>query len=226
MKKNCFLLSVAITVIALVALVSACGSTPAGVAPSQEIDGQYVRIDHAGAALGSPVPEWVQFAVTSDKEALMAIPRFSGKVPFIEWGSGQNLDLTRSWVNNFGAQSLISRTISTYIEVEFAGSLQGSKDNEASRNYLKELAASVSSAQFSGFMREMDYWIKVRNTVTQAEEYRYFVVYSMSQDDLNYQIAQAMGRVAAETQEQQELKDELEDAIQRVRFNSIQQATN
>jgi hypothetical protein len=35
-----------------------------------------------------------------------------------------------------------------------------------------------------------------------------------------------MGRVAAETQEQQELKDDVEDAIRRVRFNNIQQAAN
>ena len=237
MKKHFFLSCLAAAVIAA-AVLTGCSSAPnagtgqnsGSAAPAKSQAVQFVRVDYQGAAIGSDVPVWVESAVNGDLEAIKKIPRFQGKVPFVDYGSGQNLDLLRSWVNNFNVQAGVSRRIVNYVDAQFGGILTGNKDTPENQNYLKEIIASLSSAQFSGLAKEMDYWIKLRiidtGKGTEREEYRYYVIYSMSEADLQYQIDRAMGKISAKNQEQKELKNEVEDAMKQVRFNSIQQVSN
>jgi len=231
MKKQYFLclLTAAVILIALTGCGSALKGTGPGSgspAPSQSNQVEFIRVDYQGAAIGSNVPDWVEAAVNSDLEAIKRIPRFNGKVPIVDWGNGQNLDLLRSWVNNFNVSAGISRRITTYVEAEFGGTQLGTKDTPENRNYIKEVVASLSSAQFSGLAKEMDYWIKLRivdrGKGTQTEEYRYYVVFSIPEDVLQHQIDVAMGKVSAKTKEEQEIKNDVEEAMKKVRFNSIQ----
>jgi hypothetical protein len=234
MKKHVSLLCMAIGAIA-VAVLTACGSTPSGTGsgsgsppPEQSNQVQFIRIDYQGAAIGSNVPEWVEAAVNSDLDTIKKMPRFKGKEPIVDWGNGQNLDLLRSFVNNFNVAAGVSRRITTYVEAEFGGSQLGSKDSPDNRNFVKEIVGSFSNAEFSGLAREMDYWIKLRivdrGKGTQTEEYRYYVVYSIPEDILQHQIDAALGRVSAKNQEQQEIKRDVENAMKSARFNKIQQA--
>jgi len=237
MKKHFFLLCLA-AVLITAAMLTGCksasnagtGQSSGSAAPTKSRDIQRVWVDWQGAVIGSDPPAWVESAINSDLEAIKKIPRFQGKVPFVYYGSGQNLDLLRSWVNNFDAQAGVSRRIVSYVDAQFGGVLTGNKDTPENQNFLKEMIASLSSTQFSGLAKEMDYWIKLRITDkgkgTEIEEYRYYVIYSMSEADLQYQIDRAMGKITAKNQEQKELKNDVEDAIKRVRFNSIQQASN
>jgi hypothetical protein len=237
MKKHFFLLCLAVAVITATVLTG-CKSAPnagtgqgsASATPAKSQAVQFVRIDYQGAAIGSEVPTWVDLAINRKLEEIKKIQRFEGKVPFIEEGSGQNLDLLRSWVNNFNAQAGVSRRIVNYVEAQFGGALTGNKDTPENQNFLKEIIASLSSAQFSGLAKEMDYWIKLRiidnSKGTEREEYRYYVIYSMAEADLQYQIDRAMGRISAKNQEQRELKNDVEEALKQVRFNSIQQVSN
>ena len=234
MKKQNFLCL--LTAAVIVMLVTACGSTPAAGTgpgsgsppPTQSSQVEFIRTDYQGAAIGSNIPDWVEAAINGDLETIKRIPRFNGKVPIVDWGNGQNLDLLRSWVNNFNVSAGISRRISTYVEAEFGGTQLGTKDTQENRNFLREVVATLSSAEFSGLAREMDYWVKLRIVDhakgTQTEEYRYFVVFSIPEDVLQYQIDVAMGKISAQTQEQQEIKNDVEEAMKRARFNSIQQS--
>lgn len=234
--KNVSLVTLA-TLLALA--LTACGTTPKSTGtgigsgsppPAQTKQIEFIRLDYQGAALGSDVPAWVEAAVNNDLETIKKIPRFNGKVPIVEWGSGQNLDLVRSWVNNFNVSAGLSRRISTYVDADFGGGQLGDKDTPANRNFIKEIVSSFSSTQFSGLAREMDYWIKLRiidrDNEKATEEYRYYVIYSISESDLQYQIDVAMGKVSAETKAQQEIKNDVEAAMRNTRFNSIQQASN
>jgi len=237
MKKHFFLICLAAAVMAA-SLLTGCTSAPnagagqnSGFAkPIISQDVKRVWVDWQGAALGSEPPAWVESAMNSDLEAIKKIPRFQGKVPFVDYGSGQNLDLLRSWVNNFNVQAGISRRIVNYVDAQFGGIQAGNKDSPEKQSYLKEIIASLSGTQFSGLAKEMDYWIKLRITDkgkgTEIEEYRYYVIYSMPETDLQYQIDKAMGKITAKNQEQKELKNEVEEAMKQVRFNSIQQVSN
>jgi hypothetical protein len=50
------------------------------------------------------------------------------------------------------------------------------------------------------------------------------VVYSISENDLRFQIDAAMGKVTTKTRDQQELKLEVESAIKSAALNGIQAA--
>jgi hypothetical protein len=237
MKKHFFLLCLAAAIVAAMVFTGCKSSAPLGTgqgsgsaAPVQSQSVQHVRIDYQGAVIGSDVPAWVESAVNSDLEAIKRIPRFQGRVPFVDYGSGQNLDLLRSWVNNFNIQAGVSRRIANYVEARFGSELEGNKDTPENQNYIKEIIASFSNTRFSGLAKEMDYWIKLRiidnSKKTVTEEYRYYVVYSMAEADLQYQIDMAMGKIPAVTQEQKEIKNDVENAMKQVLFNSIQQTSN
>jgi len=219
MKKNYFHLSM-IIIILIIMTLAGCQSTSTtnqtAVSP-QPIQ----RIDYQGAAIGSPIPEWVEYAVNRDVESIKRIPRFNGKVPIVAEGNGQNLDLLRSWVNNFNVSAEVSRRITNYVEAEFGGKLVGSKDTPESRNVLNEVVTSISNTRFSGLAREMDYWIKVR-MADGKEEFRYYVIFSIDEENLQHQIDVAMGRVSARTAEQRELLNDVQDAMRRTRWNSME----
>jgi len=236
MKNRVFLLYTAIAAIA-VAVLTACSSTSSKTGSGSGSDSsstkqsnpiQRITVDYQGAAIGSEIPAWVEAAVNSDLDTIKKMPRFKDKEPIVDWGTGQNLDLVRSFVNNFNVAGGVSRRIITYVEAEFGGSQLGSKDNPENRNFVKEIVGSFSNAEFSGLAREMDYWVKLRivdrGKGTQTEEYRYYVVYSIPEDILQRQIDIALGRVSAKNQEQQEIKKDVEAAMKSARFNKIQQA--
>ena len=236
MKKRVLFAFLAMAMLYAIA-TTGCKSTAPGIgegsgsaAPVQSQTVKFIRTDYQGAAIGSDVPAWVEAAVNSDLEAIKRLSRFDGRIPFVDWGSGQNLDMLRSWVNNFNVQAGVSRRITNFVDAEFGGTQMGSKDTPENRNFIKEVVATISSTEFSGLAKEMDYWIKLRivdtSKGTETEEYRYYVVYSMAEADLRYQIDVAMGKISAETREQEEIKNDVEDAMKRARFNSIQRSSN
>lgn len=214
-----------------VAVLTSCASAPTGTtrsgsyAPIESNQIERIRLDYQGAAIGAAVPEWVTMATEGNVDAFEQLPQFEGKEVFLFMGQGKNLDLLRSQVNNFNIQADVSRNIVNHVEAKFGGILQGDKNTEEAKNFTKEIVASLSNATFSGLSRDMDYWIKLRTIdhgrKTESEGYNYFVVYSMSKDDLQYQIAAAMGRISAETREEEELKSEVEEAMRQLSYNSI-----
>jgi hypothetical protein len=209
-------------------VLAGCASGPqAAAAPKQDKTIERLRIDYKGAAIGSDIPSWVEAAIDNDVAKIQKDSRFKGRVPIVDYGTGQNLDILRSWVNNFNVQASVSRRISNVVEANFGGEQMGNKNTPENINFVKEIVATMSRTEINGLAQEMDYWVKLRtidhSKKTETEAYYYYVVYSIAEDDLNYQIAQAMGKIAAKTQEQQEIKHDVEDAMKRVAFTAIQQ---
>ena len=198
-KRNVLLCLAFVTMCVMVLAVTACGSTRAGTGPGsgapppkQAPKIERIIVDYQGAAIGSDIPTWVEAAVNRDIETIKKIPRFKGKVPFISEGSGKNLDLLRSWVNNFDMQASVSRMISNYVEAKFGGEQLGNKNSPENINFVKEIVTTFSNVKINGLGKEMDYWIKLRvkdlDKGTETEDYRYYVVYSMSEEALQHQI--------------------------------------
>jgi hypothetical protein len=214
-------------------LVAACAGAPKGVGagsgsppPAQPKTIERIRVDYKGAAIGSEIPSWVEAAIDNNYDAIARLSRFDGRVPVVNYGTGQNLDLLRSWVNNFNIQAQVARQIATYVEANFGGEQLGSKDSPENRQFLKEVVATFSNATINGLSQDLDYWVLLRTIDhgkgTEIEQYYYYVVYSIGKEELDYQIAQAMGKITAANQEQEELKVDVEAAMKQAALRSIE----
>ncbi len=224
MKKGILLVFVIMLAVFLFSCASGSETKKGAPVVSKEIE--RVIIDYKGAAVGAEIPQWVTDVANDDYNAIKAMPQFKGKIPLIEYSTGQNLDLLKSWVNNFSVQAAVSKRISNNVEAQFGGEQLGDKNTPENQNFIKEIVATCSRTEINGLEKNLDYWTKVRTIdnrkKTDTEEYSYYVVYSIKEEDLDYQIAKAMGKIEAKSKEQEELKEDVKDAMKRVAFSGIE----
>lgn len=205
--------------VGLVLLVG-CASTPepaASAAPPVSKRVEREMIDWKSASIGGEIPEWVYAAADNDQVALSALPQFEGKLIFFAEDQGKNLDLLKSWVNNFNVQAALSRQLSNFVIAKFGGEQSGDKNSEEVQMYLNELVSACSKAEINGLAKELDFWVKTRyadsDMDTIDDVYQYFVVYAMDKDDFRLQLDRALGKVEAKTQAQQEMKENVLSAV-------------
>jgi hypothetical protein len=220
-------------VLALASCASSSNKAPTGTipgtgadAPTKATNVDRIRVDYQGAVTGSEIPEWVQAAIDFDTTTLQKLPGFEGKIAIVDYGIGGELDLLRSQVNNFNVQASVARRISNYVEANFGGEQLGDKNTAENRSFVEEVVATFSHVKISGLAKEKEYWVKLRaidrDKKTESEQYYYYVLYSISEQILNEQIAQAMNNVAAKTRDQEEIRANVEDAMKRAAYNSIE----
>ena len=222
MRRNTMLLSC----ISLACLLMGCASaSKQHVKQAKEIE--RVIVDYKGAALGTEVPSWVEAVVNDDYVALQSLPEFKDKdkIPVVAVERGKNLDLLKSWGNNFSAQAQVSRAIQNKVSAEFGGTQEGDKNAEEATSFIKELVATFSNTKISGLKKERDYWVKMKirdnHNKTESEQYEYYVLYSIGNKDLQYQIDVALGKVSAQNQVQRELKTEVKDALAKLKSEEL-----
>ncbi len=211
-------------------MLTACASgskvKPAEAA-QQAKEIERVIVDYKGSTLGAEIPAWVQDVSDDNYEALQNLPSFKDTklIPVVAVERGKNLDLLRSWANNFSVQSQIARAIQNKVSAEFGGNQEGDKNSEENRNFVKELVATFSQTNISGLKKEKDYWIKlkVRDNYKKTEEefYEYYVLYSIDSTVLQEQIDIALGKVEAKTQAQKEMKNEVKDALAKLKGEDL-----
>ncbi len=205
--------------VGLVLLVG-CASTPepaTSAAPPVSKRVEREMIDWKSASIGGEIPEWVYAAADNDQVALSALPQFEGKLIFFAEDQGKNLDLLKSWVNNFNVQAALSRQLSNFVIAKFGGEQSGDKNSEEVQMYLNELVSACSKAEINGLAKELDFWVKTRyadsDMDTIDDVYQYFVVYAMDKEDFRLQLDRALGKVEAKTQAQQEMKENVLSAV-------------
>jgi hypothetical protein len=222
----------------LLLVLAACASSSKKNVPSGTIAGtggeaprsagniDRIRVDYQGAVTGSEIPAWVQAAIDFDTVSLQELPGFEGKIAVVDYGVGQNLELLRSLVNNFNVQASVARRISNYVEANFGGEQLGDKNSAENRNFVEEVVATFSRVEINGLAREKEYWVKLRTVdrgnKTESEQYYYYVLYSISEQILNEQIARAMNSIPAKTRDQEEIRSNVEEAMKRAAYNSIE----
>ncbi|MDR0731984.1 MAG: hypothetical protein LBF63_09970 [Treponema sp.] len=221
------------------ALVSCAGSSARKEGPTGSIEGtgaeaprspsgiDRIRVDYQGAVTGSEIPAWVQAAIDFDTVSLQQLPGFEGKIAIVDYGVGQNLELLRSLVNNFNIQASVARRISNYVEANFGGEQLGDKNTAENRSFVEEVVATFSRVEINGLAREKEYWVKLRTIdrgkKTETEQYYYYVLYSISEQLLNEQIARAMDNIPARTRDQEEIRANVEDAMRQAVYNSVEE---
>ena len=191
-------------------------SKPKVAAAAPEI--KRTTLDYKGASLGSEIPQWTMAIAEDDYERVEKEERFKDRQLIFVVEYGKNLDLLRSWANNFSAQAQVSRLISNKVQAQFGGIQEGDKNSsDEADSYLKEIVATLSNIKISGLRKERDFWIKVRivdnEKQTTTEQYEYYLMYSINKQDLQRQIDIELGKISAETQKKRELKAEVSKAM-------------
>ena len=179
-------------------------------------------IDWKSASIGSEIPSWVVDAVDQNYSAIAQLPQFENKIIFFAEDQGKNLDMLKSWVNNFNVQGAFSKSVSNFVITKFGGEQSGSKSDETSESFLKEITSTFSKTEINGLSKELDYWVKVRyidNDKQKTEDiYQYFVVYAIDKNELKLQFDRALGLVEAKDEVENKLKVEVSAAIEEVQF--------
>jgi hypothetical protein len=208
-------------------LISACSSSPQPASASNTeapstIQRDKVTIDYRGASVGGQVPEWVIWAGEGDPDNQIAdLPRLNGKKTILVQEEGKNLDLLQVWVN-LQAQGDAAAMIKNSVETEAGNSTAGDKNTEGNKSVVARFINNFSQATISGLGREMDFWIKERSKSSGAENYSYYVVYGITEDNFNFLIEQALGKVQAKTQEEKEMINEIKDRMGRLRIRATE----
>ena len=205
----------------LVFLFSSCQSTSnVAVTVSKSVERE--MIDWKGASVGSEIPSWVVDAVDQNYKAISQLPQFENKLIFFAEDQGKNLDMLKSWVNNFNVQGAFSKSVSNFVISKFGGEQAGSKNDETSESFLKEITSTYSKTEINGLSKELDYWVKTRyidnDKKTSEDIYQYFVVYAIDKNELKLQLDRALGLVEAKEESQKKLKVEVSAAIDEVQF--------
>lgn len=197
----------------LVLLIMSCTTTSetVAVAVPQAIDWQ-------GAEFGDPIPDWVRAVANRDYELLSNLPEMNGKVAMAFSGEGQDRDLLEIWVDTNDASAQMVRQIQQTV-TNTAGTLaSGNKDNSESARKMAESVTGVwSQATISGFAKMRDFWTQVQ-LADGSTEYRYYTLYGIDQENLEYQIDTVMGKIKAETEAEEEVLIKIEDAIKESAF--------
>jgi hypothetical protein len=216
--------------VVVLALCAACSGSPPPVQTAVEqgqpalvpsvIQPDKVTVDYRGASLGGQIPEWVLWVAEGDPDNQLAdLPRVQGKKTIVVQNSGQDLDLLQAWVN-LQALSDASIMIKTNVNTEAGSGLEGNKNTPGNRSAVNQFINIFSETEISGLGRDLDFWVKERSASTGAENYVYYVVFGIEEDNFNHLIAQALGKVKAETEEEQDMLNEIEDRMRRLRFRA------
>lgn len=199
----------------LVVLATSCVSSPEPVeqsVPRPEL------IDWQGAEFGDSIPEWVRAAADRDYDALSALPEMSGKVAMAFSGEGQDRDLLEIWVDSNDASSQMVRQIQQTV-TNTAGTLaSGNKDSgETARKMAESVTGIWAQSSISGFAKMRDFWTLVK-LADGSTEYRYYTLYGIDKENLEYQIDTVMGKIQAETEAEEEVLIKIDEAIKESAF--------
>lgn len=190
-----------------VAVLASCATTSP---VKNEVKSGAQIIDWQGAELGRAVPEWVYAVNDSDKAALLKLPEMEGKVSFSVTGTGKDRDLLKVWVDTNDASAELSKLIQENVTATAETGTRGNKDEDkdAARKMVQAITTVFSNTQFSGFIKERDFWTQVRHPDGE-KEYRYYVLYSIDRENLARQIDIALGKISVENEKEQELLNDM-----------------
>jgi hypothetical protein len=229
MKRN---VVTAIIGIALAgALLAACAGSPpaqgsqsaAAAAPTQPAasgsqGGESVAIDWRGRSIDVAIPDWVKLAIVSDPDNKISdLPRLKGKISILREYTGKDLD----GVQAFGNSQIMGDTatrIKASVRAAAADAVTGNTDE--TRNVVDQFNAIFANQEISGLGQELDFWIKNRKA-NGEEEYSYYLVYGIAEENFNYLVEQALGKVQAKTDAERETVDILRNHIKELQIKVV-----
>lgn len=199
--------------------VMGCVGAPRGRPRDVDIEDPIVRqpdiLDHKNYKFGREIPDWV-FMEAYEIEQFRDYRDFY--VFKFESPRAQSLQGAQMWARNFQAASELTQTIRNRVEVKFAGSAAGDMDRVD--EYMEEVVSSLSSAQFSGYRPEADYWVELRYYDAEGEvaeeAYTYYVMYTIPKEILDRTVMKALEEADEESvsPEARRARDRVKDAFE------------
>jgi hypothetical protein len=213
---------------AAVLVLAACAGTPgaagtagtAGALPADVIEIDDVTVDWKGRNAGVKEPPlWVQLAAINDPDnELSRLPRLEGKKAIPLSQEGANLPVLESWLNT-QAYVQCGQRIRTAVATNAQTALKGDLQSAEAVNMADQFSSLYAQATITGLNKEMDSWVKTRSKSKGTERYTYYVIYSISQEDLKASIDETFGKVETKNKTEQELKVKLKDQMDRLMEN-------
>jgi hypothetical protein len=226
MKRNVVTAIIGI-VLAGILLAACAGSPPAqgsrpvaaaAVPASGSQGGESVAIDWRGRSIDVTVPDWVKLAMVSDPDNKISdLPRLKGKISILREYTGKDLDGVRS----FGNSQIMGDTATRIKAGVRAGAFSAvTGKTDESRNIAENFAVNFADEEISGLGQELDFWIKNRKA-NGEEEYSYYLVYGLTEENFNYLVEKALGKVQAKTDAERETVDILRNHMKELQIKVV-----
>jgi hypothetical protein len=206
----------AITVLGCKSSAQTAPNTAVTIQSVEEDPSDDVVIDWLGRNLGAQRPEWAIWAAMGDPDnQLSKLPRLEGKKAIPLSQDGMNLPVLEAWVNT-QAYTQCGQRIRTAVTTEAGNAIEGDLQSTEATNVANQFASLYSDATITGLNKEMDTWVKTRSKSKGTEKYSYYVLYSISNDDLKASVDLTFNKIEAKDQKQQEAKVKLQDQMNRL----------
>jgi hypothetical protein len=177
-----------------------------------------VTVDWQGRNVGVGLPSWIQLIASQDpNNDLKNLPRLKDKKPIPMTQEGLNLPILEAWVDT-QAYTQCGQKIRTAVSAQAQNATDGSLQS-AAVTIANRFGSLYSQATITGLGKEMSGWVKTRSKKSGAEKFTYYVVYSISDADLQASINETFGKVEARTREEEDVKVKLEDQMNQLLEN-------
>jgi hypothetical protein len=192
----------ALSVIAVIALITSCASRPRA---------RVVEMENKGTVIKARTPEWVTVYIGNGISRVQARSEFRDKYVIIGEESGVNRQFVVTWADNFSAQQRIGAMLRTNIASEYQARVQGTAQTVGGANStaaagtgsgdfrqeIDSIVNAVVNISYSGAQREADWWsLRRRYDPDQkdvfTDEYTGYVLYTIPKQEMNRQVAYAL----------------------------------
>lgn len=218
MKKLAVMFLVALTLIGLVACVSA--PQPGQIETILQPD----VLEHKGTAFGANVPSWVMAYIEGGSAAVEKLAEYRGRYVVVLESSGQSRVGAQTMMDNFDITSQMARYMSTRVEQRFAGAQVGNRDEV--EEYFENVVKMAAEATFTGLEPGPDWWVYLRyykagstarnEANVERQEYRVLRIYSIDREILTEQLNRMLESVEdgeARTETEQRAIDAVQSAF-------------
>ncbi|AHC13689.1 hypothetical protein [Salinispira pacifica] len=195
----------------LAALLVSCASRPQPTEQAEELEevrSPYTVIEHKNTQLGGPIPDWTYTAIG----ALEQQDRFEERYLYRFERIGQDLNGIKTLADNLDAGAAIAREINIRVQQKFAGAEVG--DNDFVETYFENTVKVLADARISGYRKYDDFWILRVDNETDEEEYVYYSLFTIEQDEVDRLIQEAISGQTADTEEEQTAKERVREIFE------------
>ncbi|MCX7027291.1 MAG: hypothetical protein NT061_07405 [Spirochaetes bacterium] len=208
------------SVVILLIVAALCFNACAGKAPLRKGE---ILIENKGTAFGGKTPKWVDAAIAGGAKDVEKIPDYKDFVIFIAQFEAQNLQSAQLLAERMQAQTELASYLSTRVKGAFKAANVDSKNFGV---YGEQFIASVAQATYSGFGKDMDWWVKVQtytpDNKPDKQIYRVIQLWTISKDMLQKQFDMILAGIAGSTPPAPETKramDVIQNAVTKAFFS-------
>ncbi len=191
-RRNMFVMFV------LIAMVMSMALSCATKAPLRKGE---VLLEDKGTAYGVKTPRWVETAIIGGAKDVEKMSDYKDYVVFIAQFEAQNLQSAQLLAERMQAQTELASYLSTRVKDAFKGANVADADSKNFGVYGERFVASVSEAQYSGFRKDTDWWVKVQtfNAENKPDKqvYRVIQLWTISKEMLQKQFDMMLKQVEA-----------------------------